>query len=54
MFVVWCSTDAHSVLLSPVLPDAVGRARHFDLESIPGPQDPEKFSFWVSLVPADS
>ncbi|XP_044981494.1 LON peptidase N-terminal domain and RING finger protein 3 isoform X3 [Hordeum vulgare subsp. vulgare] len=24
----------------------VRRTRHFDLESIPGPQDPEKFSFW--------
>ncbi|XP_037421124.1 LON peptidase N-terminal domain and RING finger protein 1-like [Triticum dicoccoides] len=35
----------------------VGRARRFDLESIPGPQDPEKFSFWlvnlINLRPSD-
>ncbi|XP_037430393.1 LON peptidase N-terminal domain and RING finger protein 1-like [Triticum dicoccoides] len=35
----------------------VGRARHFDLESIPGPRDPEKFSFWlvnlINLRPSD-
>jgi len=33
------------------------RTRHLDLESMPGPQDPEKFSFWlvnlVSLRPSD-
>ncbi|WVZ57327.1 hypothetical protein U9M48_007725 [Paspalum notatum var. saurae] len=33
------------------------RTRHLDLESMPGPQDPEKFSFWlvnlISLRPSD-
>ena len=27
--------------------NAARRTRHLDLESMPGPQDPEKFSFWV-------
>jgi Lon protease-like protein len=35
----------------------VRRTRHFDLESMPGPQDPEKFSFWlvnlINLRPSD-
>ncbi|OEL33819.1 hypothetical protein BAE44_0005160 [Dichanthelium oligosanthes] len=36
---------------------AARRTRHLDLESMPGPQDPEKFSFWlvnlISLRPSD-
>ncbi|KAL6893453.1 hypothetical protein ACP4OV_007551 [Aristida adscensionis] len=35
----------------------VRRARHLDLESMPGPEDPEKFSFWlvnlINLRPSD-
>uniref|UniRef100_A0A0D9VVI7 Lon N-terminal domain-containing protein n=1 Tax=Leersia perrieri TaxID=77586 RepID=A0A0D9VVI7_9ORYZ len=35
----------------------VRRTRHLDLESMPGPQDPEKFSFWlvnlINLRPSD-
>jgi hypothetical protein len=27
--------------------NAARRTRHLDLEGMPGPQDPEKFSFWV-------